>query len=131
MPSKAVYDTRFFVEYFYSSNSNTLRKLSDNLVQTKNRIVSTVTVYEIYKTVLSREGREVAKLRTEVLTRDFQVKEMTEELAIMAAEISHITNNPMADCVIAATAQKEKTLVITDDPHFNKIKGIRVQWPIK
>ena len=131
MPSKAVYDTRFFVEYFYSKESEKLRKMSDNLVQTTNRIVPTVTIYEIYKLVLSREGREVAKHRIEIISRDFQVELLTKEIAVHAAEINHNTGNPMADCIIAATALLENAHVLTDDPHFQKIKNITVMWPIK
>lgn len=131
MPNKAVYDTRFFAEYFYSNDSTKLHRLSDNLVQTKNRIISTVTIYEVYKLVLSREGREVAKHRVEIMARDFQLEFLTHEIAVLAAEISHKTGNPMADCIIAATALREKAPVVTDDPHFKKINGIKNQWPIK
>ena len=131
MPDKVVYDTRFFIEYFYSSNKSDLDRLSDNLIHTKKRIISTVTLYEVYKLVLSREGREVARHRIEIIRRDFQVNDVTPEVAINAAEINHRTGNPMADCVIASTAQIEKATVITDDPHFEKIKNIKTQWPIR
>jgi predicted nucleic acid-binding protein len=131
VPAKAVYDTRFFIEYFYSKDKNTLKKLTENLIHTRKRVISTVTIYEIYKLILSREGRDVAKYRTDVITRDFQVENLTPEIAIRAAEINHGTGNPMADSVIAATAQIENAPVITDDPHFEKIINLKTHWPNK
>ena len=58
------------------------------------------------------------------MIRDFQVDDLTPEVAIRAAEINNDTGNPMADSVIAATAQIEKAPVITDDPHFEKINNL-------
>ena len=131
MPAKAVYDTRFFIEFFYSKDKQVLNKLSESLIHTKKRIISTVTVYEIYRLILKREGREIAKHRIEIITRDFQVENLTAVIAIRAAEINHNTGNPMADCVIAATALIEKAPVITDDPHYTEVKKLKTLWPIR
>ena len=130
MPAKAVYDTRFFIEYFYSNDKAALKKLSENLIHTKKRIISTVTLYEVYRLILKKEGREIARHRTEIMRRDFQVEDLTPVVAIRAAEINYNTGNPMVDSVIAATAQIEKAPVITDDPHFEKINNLKTQWPI-
>src|SRR5207249_7202103 len=35
---------------------------------------------------------------------------------------------PMADCVIAATALRLGGRVVTNDPHFSKVKGLRTTW---
>lgn len=35
---------------------------------------------------------------------------------------------PMADCVIAAVALREKGSVVSDDAHFRQIKNLRVTW---
>ena len=131
MPAKAVYDTRFFIEFFYSKDGRVLKKLSETLMHTKKRIISTVTIYEVYRIILKREGREVAKHRIEIINRDFQVESLTSLIAMRAAEINHNTGNPMADCVIAATALMENAPVITDDPHFKEINKLKPQWPIK
>jgi predicted nucleic acid-binding protein len=34
----------------------------------------------------------------------------------------------MADSVIAATAQIHGCPVVSDDPHFQKIEGIKTRW---
>jgi len=42
MPKRSIYDTRFFVEYFYSSDHNLLEKLKEDIRSTKERIVSVI-----------------------------------------------------------------------------------------
>ena len=87
IPQRSVYDIRFFVEYFYSDDEGTLTRLKEDLRSTKERVVSVVTIHEICKIVLEKEGREVAKLRGETIRRDFEVVDMDYELAIRSAEI--------------------------------------------
>jgi len=58
MPEKSVNDTRFFVEYFYSDDADFRRKLKEDLRKARNRIVSTLTVHEIYRINLGKEGKE-------------------------------------------------------------------------
>jgi len=35
---------------------------------------------------------------------------------------------PTSDCIIAATALRLGALVVSDDPHFSKIRGLRTTW---
>ena len=131
MPDKAVFDTRFFSEYFYSNDSNFLKKLSELILRTRSRFISSVTIYEVYRLALGREGRDVAQLRVDVMQRDFQVIDLDSELAVIAAEINHNMRHPMADSVIAATALNQNATIISDDPHFQEIRKIKVFWPKK
>ena len=123
-----VYDTRFFIEYFYTSDGDSLLRMKGLLRGTRLRYISSVTIHEVYNITLKREGRDVAQLRAEVLKRDFTVINVDPELAILSAEIRHKYGIPMADSVIAATAQKLNTPVITDDRHFKTIREIKVEW---
>ncbi len=128
MPQRSVYDTRFFVEYFYSNEGGVLTRLKEDLRSTRERGVSVVTIHEIYKIVLEREGREVAKLRGETIRRDFEVVDMDYVLAIGSAEIRRKYRIPFADSVIIATAQRWGCSVISDDPHFQKVKEVKTRW---
>jgi len=38
MPRRSVYDTRFFVEYFYSRDKSLLKRLKDDLKRTKEKL---------------------------------------------------------------------------------------------
>jgi len=128
MPQKSIYDTRFFVGYFYSDDERVLSRLKEDLRATRERVVSAVTIHEIYKIVLEREGREVAKHRGETIRRDFEVVGMDYELAIESAEIRREYRIPLADSVIIATAQRWGCPVVSDDPHFQKVKEVKTRW---
>ena len=128
MPPRSVYDTRFFVEYFYSDDDGALRRLKEDLRSTRERAVSVVTIHEVYKIVLEREGREVAKHRGETIRRDFEVVDLDYELAIESAEIRRKYRIPLADSVIIATAQRWGCPVVSDDPHFEKVKEVKTRW---
>jgi len=128
MPERSVYDTRFFVEYFYSVDSEFLSRLKEDLRSVRDRKVSVVTIHEVYRIDLEREGREVARLRSETIRRDFDVVDMEYETAVRSAELRSRHRVPMADSVIAATAQMHGCPVVSDDPHFQKIEGLKTRW---
>ena len=128
MPERSVYDTRFFIEYFYSWDSEFLRRLKEDLRAVKERMVSALTVHEIHRINLEREGREVATLRSETIRRDFNVVDVDYETAVRSAELRSRHRIPMADSVIAATAQIHGCTVVSDDPHFQEIEDLKTRW---
>lgn len=128
MPDRSVYDTRFFVEYFYSQDSGFLRRLKEDLRAVRERTVSVLTIHEIHRINLEREGREVAALRSETIRRDFDVKCVDYQTAVRSAELRSRQRIPMADSVIAATAQILKCPVVSDDPHFQEIEDLKTRW---
>jgi predicted nucleic acid-binding protein len=130
MPGKAVYDTRFFIEYFYSGDEEALRRLRGDLLATPGRLVSAVTIYETHRMVQLMEGRETARHRTRIMERDFQVVPLDAKAAAQAAEISAVHGTPLPDSAIAAAAQGHSCPVVTDDDHFKAIRGLRTRWPI-
>nr|MDO8099445.1 PIN domain-containing protein [Candidatus Njordarchaeota archaeon] len=131
MPGKSMYDTRFFVEYFYSNDASLLRRLKEDLKTVKERIVSTLTIHEIHRINMEREGKEVANLRSETIRRDFDVTDVDYETAVRSAELRSRHRIPMADSVIAATAQIHECTMISDDPHFQEIKDLKTRWYTK
>jgi predicted nucleic acid-binding protein len=128
MPEKSVYDTRFFVEYFYSGDADFLRRLKEDLRAVRERMVSTLTVHEIHRINLEREGREVAMLRSETIRRDFDVVDVDYETAVRSAELRSRHRIPMADSIIAATAQIHGCPLVSDDTHFHEIEDIKTRW---
>jgi len=128
MPEKSVYDTRFFVEYFYSGDADFLRRLKEDLKAVRERMVSALTVHEIHRINLEKEGREVATLRSETICRDFNVVDVDYETAVISAELRSRHRMPMADSVIAATAQIHGCSLVSDDPHFQGIKNLKTRW---
>ena len=127
MPQRSIYDTRFFVEYFYSENSESLKKLKEDLRSTRERMVSVITIHEIHRIDIEKEGKEVAAMRSETIRRDFKVLEVDYETAIKSAVLRTQHPVPMANSLIAATAELHKCVVVSDDPHF-KTLDIKTRW---
>lgn len=128
MPESCLYDTRFFVEYFYSGNVDFRRILKEDLKAVKERMVSALVVHEMHRINLEREGKEVAALRSRVIRGDFKVVDVDYETAVRSADLRSKHRIPMADSVIAATAQIIGCPIVSDDPHFKKIQEIKTRW---
>jgi len=126
--SKTVYDTRFFVEHYYSKDEKILQKTKQKIRKTKQKYVSAIVTHEVYLFTLKREGRETAKLRTNLLVKDFKTINVDSKIAKASAEIRHKYKIPMADSIIAATTLSLKATCLTDDPHLKTIKEIKTKW---
>lgn len=126
--SKAVFDTCFLVEHYYSKDPKTLQKTKEIIRTTRQRYISAITIHEIYVLTTQKEGRETAEHRTNLLEKDFKIIDVNTQIAKASAEIRHKYKTSMADSIIAATAQTLKAPCITDDPHITTIKEIKTKW---
>jgi predicted nucleic acid-binding protein len=126
--SKAVFDTRFFIEHYYAKDEATLQKTKETIRNTKQRYISTVVIHEVYQLTLQKEGRETAKLKADLLEKDFKIINVDPKIARTSAEIRHKYKISMADSIIAATALSLKATCLTDDPHLKNIKEIKTKW---
>ena len=124
--NKAVYDTRFFADSYYSQDELLLKKIRAH--RTRKRYISAVVIHEVYNLALSREGRETAKNQVANILGEFEVVPVDEQIAQVSAELKHKYQLPMGDSMIAATALVLKAVCITDDPHFKQIKEIQTGW---
>ena len=124
--NKAVYDTRFFAESYYSQDESLLKKIKTH--RARNRYISAVVIHEVYNLAISREGRETAKTKVAYLSEEFEIVPVDEQIAQISAELRHKYRLSMGDSMIAATALMLKAVCITDDPHFKQIKEIQTAW---
>lgn len=98
------------------------------------RLVSAITLFEIYKLSLEREGRETADTRVSRIKNEFTVVPVDESIAIRGAQLKHAIRVrrreeiPMADSLIAASAAIRKSVCVTDSPHFANIPQVRSKW---
>ena len=124
---KTVYDTRYFVEYFYSKDEKDIQKLK--LEKNRGeRYISAVVIHEFYRLVLAKEGRETADLRKSTIEDEFKVIPVDSEVAKTSAELRQRYRLSMGDSMIAATAFILKAVCITDDPHFKVVDEIKTAW---
>jgi predicted nucleic acid-binding protein len=126
--SKANYDTRFFIEHYYSKDEEIIRKTKEELRKTKRRYISAIVIHEVYQITLKQEGRETAILRTSLLEKDFRIVNINAEIAKSSAELRHKYRIPMADSIIAATSLFLNAVCFSDDPHLKAIKEIKTKW---
>jgi len=125
--SSAVYDSSFFIEFFYSKQENLRTRIKQERKR-KKKYVSTIALHEIYKLSLTREGPETAKQRAELLKKDFRIVPVDAQTAQISAELRHKYNLAMGNSMTAATASILNATCISDDPHFQKIKEIKTTW---
>jgi len=125
--NKAVYDTRFFVEFFYTIDEELRERLKKEKAR-RERIISTVVIHEVYRLALMREGRETAKHKVAILKQGFEVVPVDDQIAQVSAELRQKYRLSMGDSMIAATAEVLGAVCVSDDPHFAQIKEIKTEW---
>jgi len=125
--NKANFDSRFFIEFYYSKDQALRQKILEKK-RFKDKYVSAIVINEVYNLSLSRDGREVAQLRAISMGKEFQVIPVDDQIAQLSAELRHKYRLSMGDSMIAATASILKTVCISDDPHFKQIKEIETEW---
>src|SRR3990170_313556 len=125
---KTVYDTRFFLEHYYSREAAILRKTKEAIRTAEERFISAIVIHEVYWLTLTQEGRETAVLRATLLEKDFKVVKVDGEIARSSAELRHKYKMSLADSVIAATALILKATCLSDDPHFKTVDEIKTTW---
>jgi len=121
-----LFETRYFIARFTAKDPAYLRNLKSLLDHSSVRIVSAVTIYEIYKISLVSESKEVAELRTEIIEKDFEIIDVDSQIAKEGAKLSSRLGIPMADSLIMATARRHRLPCVTDDPHFTEVKRVWV-----
>ncbi len=125
--NRKVYDTRFFVELFYSKDKKIYPKILEEK-RYREKYISAISIHELFQICLAREGKETAKLRVALIMKDFHVLSVDEQVAQISAELRHKYNLSMGDSMIAATALMLGAICISDDPHFSQIQEIRTTW---
>ena len=127
MPDR-LYDTRLFIEHFYSADDTIQERTKHEILASKTKYVSVITLHEIYRLTLRKEGRQTAELRVSLISKDFNVIDVDSDIALKAAEIRHGSSMPMADSLIAATCLSLNLVCVSDDPHFARVRGLSTRW---
>lgn len=125
---KRLYDTRFFFDYFYSDDAELVKKLKQEAKSTKEKFVSALSIHELHHISMKRSGKEVAALRSHAIFAEFTVIDVNYAIAVQSAELRSARKMPVADSVIAATAQVHGCTLISDDPHFRGIPNLKTKW---
>ena len=130
---KEILDTRFFVELFFSMDPRVLDRVREKLRDVRRRregVLPTLVLAEFFDQACRRAGtREASNAWDALLASGLEIHPLTPAIARAAGGLRcRHRGVPMADCVVAATAAELRARVITDDPHFRDLHGIRVAW---
>ena len=93
------------------------------LVNPVEVITPTIVLYGVYKKV-RRERKEEEALLVVAQMMKTRIVPLSEQIALLSAEISLKHSLPMADAIVYATAMKEACSVVTSDPHFKGLEDV-------
>jgi len=117
-----IIDSSGWLEYFAGGPNTAF--FSRPLQNTAELIVPSITIYEVFKTVL-RQRNESDALQAVALMMQGSVVDLTPNISILAAKISLAEKMPMADSIILATARLYQSTVWTEDADFEGIPGVQ------
>ena len=119
-------DSSGWLEYF--SGSHLAEAFEPALKDIDHLVVPTICLYEVFKVVLRERGEQEA-LQAAALMKQGHVVDLTEHIALMAAQISCREKLPMADSLIYATALLHDAVLWTLDGDFKDIEGVKYIAP--
>ncbi len=117
-----VVDSSGWLEYF--SDGPNAKHFARAFSKPKQLVVPTISIYEVYKSLLRQKGESIA-LEISSVMRQGQVVDLDTSLAFEAAELGLIHQLPLADSIILCTAQKYDAELWTQDKDFKGLPGVR------
>ncbi|MBN2415450.1 type II toxin-antitoxin system VapC family toxin [bacterium] len=117
-----IVDSSGWLEYF--TDGNNADAFATPLEKPAELLVPAITVYEVFRVIL-REKDENSALQAVALMQQGRVIDLTAEIAMSAAVISHTRKIPMADSIILATAHKYNAEIWTQDEDFMHMPRVR------
>ena len=116
-----IVDSTMWLEYFADTEAgNNVAEIIEN---TNELIVPTITIYEVFKKLLTERNEDDALLAIAHMKQG-KIIDLNDKLSIAAAKISKDHKIPMADSIIYATNLKFSCILWTQDKHFAGLKYV-------
>ncbi len=130
---REILDSRFLVTHYTTDDEQILSRTRAKLAALRRQrrgVVPSIVIAEVMNAVGREGGRDKALAQLRALEHaGLEVVPLDIGLARDAGVLRCIHRDlPMADCVIAATALRLEGRVVTNDPRFSKVKGLRTIW---
>ena len=126
-----VFDTRYFVQLFYSKDATTTRLLKKLAQSSAPKWVSAITLIELFKVSTETDGSEAAERRNALIQQDFKVRAVDAEIATVASALQASAGLKGSQAIIAATATALSATCVTDDPLLRKLGEPPTTWIIQ
>jgi toxin FitB len=116
-----VVDSSGWLEYFSKALNGAI--FAPVIKATTQLLVPTVSMYEVYKRITQQRDEEEALSAIGWMSLGL-VLDLTQEIAIAAADLSIEHKMPMADSIILATARTNNATLWTQDEHFRDLPDV-------
>ena len=117
-----IVDSSGWLEYLAAGSNASF--FSDAIERTKELIVPTISIYEVFRRVAQQRSENEA-LQVVALMQQAQVVPLDPSIAVSAARLGLQHSIPMADSIMLATATANKAVFWTQDAHFKGISDVR------
>ena len=114
-------DSWAWIEYFKGSSA--AQKAKEIIESSRQIIVSTINISEVYLFLLRNKPNEAEKLVKFVLDSSFVIPVETN-LSLKAAKIKYSRKMGLADAIVLATAEENKAEILTGDDDFKGMDNV-------
>ena len=118
---KVLLDSSGWIEFF--TGGPLAERYVPYLTSRHQLITPTIVLYEVYKKIKRERGEETALLFSGRLSAT-QVVQLTESIALLAADVSLRHGLAMADAIVYATAKDQEAEVVTGDADLKDLPGV-------
>lgn len=118
-----VLDSSGWIEFF--ADGPYAGELATRLRKPAEVVAPTIAIYEVYKWI-KRERSEDEALAAVATMKKTVVADLTEEIALIAADLSLLHGLAMADAMMLAFAQANRSELITTDSDFAGLPGVTI-----
>ena len=118
-----VLDSSGWVEFF--ADGPHAEEFATRLRHPANIITPTVAIYEVYKWI-KRERSEEEAAQAVATMKKTSVVDLTEEMALTAADLSLAHGLAMADSMMLAAARIHNADLVTTDAGFDGLSGVTI-----
>lgn len=118
-----VIDSSCWIEIF--SNGMLAKKCQKEVLSSKSIIVPSLVIYEVYRKVKQSSSDESGLSAISYISQ-FEVKPLTREVALLAADLSLQFKLGTAGSIILAHANETSAELVTLDNDFRGLPGVQV-----
>ena len=123
MKDEAIVDSSVWIELL--GKGALAKKCAAALQSHKVAGVPAMVTYEVCRKVQSKLSAEQA-LSVAAMLRQYGILDLTDQIALLAVDLSLAHNLPMADSIVLAHARDIGATLITMDNDFAKLDGVIV-----
>jgi predicted nucleic acid-binding protein len=114
-------DSSGWIEFF--AEGPLAKEYARHLKDSSKIVTPTIVLYEVYKKI-KRERTEDEALTAVSLMKGTSVVDLSESIALFAADLSIKHFLPMADAIVYATALEHNCRIVTSDSHFRDLDKV-------